>query len=170
MIRLPAPVRPAPGDLRASAFQIEGLSPLMTPNDAFYRIDTALAVPRVDARTWTLRVTGMVSRPVTLTYADLLGMRQYEADITLQCVSSEVGGDLVANARWQGVLLSDLLARAGVRVGADQVVGRSVDGFTAGFPTEVALDGRAAMVALAMNGEPLPQNHGLPARLVVPAL
>jgi DMSO/TMAO reductase YedYZ molybdopterin-dependent catalytic subunit len=90
--------------------------------------------------------------------------------VTLSCVSNEVGGGLVGNARWQGVLLADLLARAGVQSGATQVIGRSVDGFTAGFPTEVALDGRNAMVAVAMNGEPLPAAHGFPARLVIPGL
>ena len=169
-LRLPPPARPAPGDLAAGTFGVSGISPLITPNSAFYRIDTALAVPRVDSATWSLRIVGMVDRPLTLSYADLLGMRQYEADVTLQCVSNEVGGDLVGNARWQGVLLSDLLARAGVQAGADQLVGRSVDDFTAGFPTAVALDGRPAMVALGMNGEPLPQDHGFPARLVVPGL
>ena len=170
LLRLPAPVRPAPGDIAAGTLPVRGISPLLTPNGAFYRIDTALSVPRVDSRTWTLQVKGMVDRPLTLSYADLLAMRQYEADITLQCVSNEVGGDLVGNARWQGVLLSDLLAMVGVQAGADQLVGRSVDNFTAGFPTSVAIDGRPAMVAVGMNGEPLPQDHGFPARLVVPGL
>jgi len=169
-LRLPPPARPAPGDVAAGTFAVDGITPLITPNATFYRIDTALSVPRVDSSTWSLQVVGMVDRPLSLSYADLLGMRQYEADITLQCVSNEVGGDLVGNARWQGVLLSDLLARAGVQSGADQLVGRSVDDFTAGFPTALAIDGRPAMVALGMNGEPLPQIHGFPARLVVPGL
>jgi DMSO/TMAO reductase YedYZ molybdopterin-dependent catalytic subunit len=164
------PVRPAPGDVAGSTLDVPGLSPLITPNRDFYRIDTALVVPAVDPETWVLEVRGMVDRPLALTYDDLLAMPQHEADITMQCVSNEVGGDLVGNARWQGVLLRDLLRAAGVQQGAGQVVGRSVDGFTAGFPTEVALDGRPAMVALGMNGEPLPQLHGFPARLVVPGL
>ncbi len=168
--RLQAPVRLAPGDVAAASLDVQGISPLITPNNAFYRIDTALVVPRVDPATWALEIRGGVERPLSFTYDDLLAMPQYEADVTLQCVSNEVGGNLVGNARWQGVLLRDLLERAGVRAGADQVVGRSVDGFTAGFPTSVALDGRAAMVALGMNGEPLPQLHGFPARLVVPGL
>ena len=168
--RLQAPVRSAPGDVAAASLDVQGISPLITPNNAFYRIDTALVVPRVDPATWALEIGGRVERPLSFTYDDLLAMPQYEADVTLQCVSNEVGGNLVGNARWQGVLLRDLLERAGVRAGADQVVGRSVDGFTAGFPTAVALDGRAAMVALGMNGEPLPQLHGFPARLVVPGL
>ncbi|MEO6204530.1 MAG: molybdopterin-dependent oxidoreductase, partial [Mycobacteriales bacterium] len=94
-LRLPPPTRPAPGDVAAGSFDIEGISPLVTSNTAFYRIDTALSVPRVDSSTWSLQIIGMVDRPLTLTYADLLGMRQYEADITMQCVSNEVGGDLV---------------------------------------------------------------------------
>ena len=170
LIRLPVPMRVAPGNVAASSLQVPGLSPLITPNAEFYRIDTALAVPRIDSATWLLQVKGMVDRPVTLSYADLLALPQYEADITLQCVSNEVGGDLVGNARWQGVLLRDVLTRAGVQAGADQVVGRSVDDFTAGFPTALAMDGRAAMIALGMNGEPLPQEHGFPARLIVPGL
>ena len=169
-LRLPPPARPAPGNIAAGTLAVDGISPLITPNAEFYRIDTALTVPRVDSDTWRLQIVGMVDRPLSLTYADLLGLRQYEADVTLQCVSNEVGGDLVGNARWQGVLLTDLLAKVGVQAGADQIVGRSVDDFTAGFPTAVALDGRPAMVALGMNGEPLPQDHGFPARLVVPGL
>lgn len=113
---------------------------------------------------------GSVDRPLTLTYAELMAMPHIEADVTLSCVSNEVGGDLAGNARWQGVPLADLLERAGLQSGATQVLGRSVDGFTAGFPTEVALDGRNAMVAVAMNGEPLPAAHGFPARLVIPGL
>ncbi|MDP3713505.1 MAG: molybdopterin-dependent oxidoreductase [Mycobacteriales bacterium] len=164
------PVRPAPGDVLGSTVDVPGISPLFTPNRDFYRIDTALVVPAIDPETWSLGITGMVDRPLSLTYDELLAMPQFEADITMQCVSNEVGGELVGNARWQGVLLKDLLEIAGVQRGAGQVVGRSVDDFTAGFPTEVALDGRPAMVALGMNGEPLPQLNGFPARLVVPGL
>jgi DMSO/TMAO reductase YedYZ molybdopterin-dependent catalytic subunit len=154
----------------ATSLEVEGLSPLFTPNADFYRIDTALVVPRVDLATWRLQVVGMVDRPFELTFDELAALPQVEADITLACVSNEVGGDLVGNARWQGVRLRDLLERAGVQPGATQIVGRSVDGWTGGFPTEVALDGREPLVALAMNGEPLPSNHGFPARLVVPGL
>lgn len=169
-IRLPRPVRRAPAAPVGADLELPGLAPLYVPNDAFYRIDTALLVPQVDPAGWSLEVKGMVDRPFALTYAQLMTMPQIEADVTLACVSNEVGGDLVGNARWQGVPLSALLRRAGVRPGATQVLGRSVDGFTAGFPTGVALDGRDAMVAVAMNGEPLPAAHGFPARLVVPGL
>lgn len=153
-----------------NGFEVDGLSPLITPNDKFYRIDTALVVPRVDTADWKLSFTGMVDNPFELTFDELLEMATMEEAVTLACVSNEVGDNLVGNAVWRGVPLADLLERAGVQEGATQIVGRSVDNFTTGFPTEVALDGRPAMVAIAMNGEPLPAAHGFPARLVVPGL
>jgi len=159
---------PAPA---ATSFDaVPGLTPLFTPNRAFYRIDTALVVPRVNLDRWRLKVTGMVDRPFEVSYAELASMPQVEADIMLSCVSNEVGGNLAGNARWQGVPLDDLLRRAGVRSGATQVVGRSVDDWTSGFPTEAVSDGRPALVALGMNGAPLPLAHGFPARLVVAGL
>ncbi len=168
VLRVPAsPLPPAPTGLEVTT---AGVSPLLTPIDRFYRIDTALTVPDVDVDTWRLRVSGMVDRPFSLSYEDLASLPQVEADITLCCVSNEVGGRLIGTARWQGVLLSDLLDRAGVEPGATQLVGRSVDGFTVGFPTSVLADGRQALVALGMGGEPLPLRHGFPARLVVPGL
>lgn len=112
----------------------------------------------------------MVERPFSLSYDELAAVPQVEADITMCCVSNEVGGGLIGNARWQGVPLQGLLDRAGVKSGATQLVGRSVDGFTVGFPTSVLADGRQALVALGMGGEPLPLRHGFPARLVVPGL
>ena len=169
-VELPAPVATAGPAPQQAAFDIDGLSPLHTPNADFYRIDTALMPPQVDVTTWRLRVTGMVDTPLELTFDDLQQLEQVEADVTIACVSNEVGGDLVGNARWQGVRLADVLERAGVQAGATQVVGRAVDGWTAGFPTEVALDGRNALIAVAMNGEPLPVVHGFPARLIVPGL
>ena len=148
---------------------VDGVTPFFTPNDDFYRIDTALTVPRVDLLSWTMTVMGDVDRPITLTYEELSARPMIEVDVTLACVSNEVGGDLVGNARWLGCRLDDLLDEAGVDPSADQIVGRSVDGFTAGFPTAI-LDGRDAIVAIGMNGEPLPIDHGFPARLVVPGL
>ena len=142
----------------------------MVPNDDFYRIDTALVVPQVDAESWTLSLTGMVDHPFTMSFDELLAEATTEDLVTLSCVSNEVGGSLVGNARWQGVPLTTLLDRAGVQGGATQIVGKSVDGFTAGFPTEAAYDGRVALVAVGMNGEPLPVRHGFPARLVVAGL
>ena len=169
-IVLGRPARPLPPAAPGLEAATPGLSPLYTPVDRFYRIDTALVVPDVDVATWRLRVGGMVDRPFSLSYDDLAALPQVEADITLCCVSNEVGGRLVGSARWQGVLLKDLLDRAGVQTGADQLVGRSVDGFTVGFPTSTLDDGRQALVALGMGGEPLPVQHGFPARLVVPGL
>ncbi|MBA2513356.1 MAG: molybdopterin-dependent oxidoreductase, partial [Solirubrobacterales bacterium] len=155
-IRIPRPARRAPTPPAGANLNIPGLTPLYVRNDDFYRIDTALIVPQVDPNDWSLEVKGMVDRPYSLSYAELLALPHFEADVTLSCVSNEIGGGLAGNARWQGVPLADLLQRAGVQRGATQVLGRSVDGFTAGFPTQVALDGRNAMVAVAMNGEPLP--------------
>ncbi len=167
---LPTP-RLAVADAGAEAsFALEGLSPIVTPNDEFYIIDTALTVPRVDLETWSLTLSGLVDRPIELRYEDLLDMPMVERYVTLCCVSNEVGGDLIGNAKWLGVPLEDLLTRAGVQQGADQIVGRSVDDFTVGFPTEVALDGREALVAVGMNGEPLPFDHGFPARIVISGL
>jgi DMSO/TMAO reductase YedYZ molybdopterin-dependent catalytic subunit len=159
--------QPAPA---SESFAVPGLSPYITPNADFYRIDTALVVPQVDAASWRLDLTGLVDRPFSLTYDELLALESVEETVTLQCVSNEVGGNLVDNAVWQGVPLAALLDRAGVRGDATQVVGRSVDRWTAGFPMDIATDGRVALVAYAMNGEPLPVPHGFPARLVVAGL
>ena len=154
-----------------ASFAVEGISPIVTPNERFYRIDTALLVPRPRLDTWRLRVTGMVDNPIELTYDELVGMRLVEQYVTIACVSNEVGGGLVGNALWKGVRLKELLAQAGLQPEATQIVGRAVDGFTVGFPTSHALaDDREALVAVAMNGEPLPADHGFPARLIVPGL
>jgi DMSO/TMAO reductase YedYZ molybdopterin-dependent catalytic subunit len=168
-VRLPTPAASLAPVAADTAFDVDGISPLFTPNGDFYRIDTALTVPQVPAETWSLRVTGMVDRTIELSYADLLGRDLMEADITMTCVSNEIGGGLVGTARWLGARLDDLLAEAGIDAAADQIVGRSSDGYTCGFPVS-ALDGRDALVAVAMNGEPLPLEHGFPARLIVPGL
>lgn len=168
-IVLPRPVRSDAG-IAAAALDVDGVTPLVTPNDRFYRIDTAILVPQVDPDDWTLTVTGHVDRPYELSYADLLDMPMVEEWVTLACVSNEVGDDLVGNAKWLGVPLQDVLERAGVRPEGTQIVGRSVDRFTVGFPSEAAFDGRVALVAVGMNGEPLPLTHGFPARLVVAGL
>jgi DMSO/TMAO reductase YedYZ molybdopterin-dependent catalytic subunit len=142
----------------------------ITPNDGFFRIDTALSFPRVDLDKWELRIHGLVEEEIRLTYRDLLAMPQTERTITLCCVSNEVGGPYIGNAVWQGVLLADVLRSAGVSPEAEQIFSTSLDGWTCGFPVEVALDGRDALIAIGMNGEPLPLRHGFPARLVVPGL
>lgn len=167
---LPTPVEAIGPPPAAASLAIDELSPLITPNDEFFRIDTALSVPSVDLSTWTLRVSGLVDEPYEIGYDELLAMPMVERYVTLSCVSNTVGGSLVGNAKWLGVPLSAILDRAGVRAGADQLVGRSVDGFTVGFPTGVAFDGRDALVAVGMNDEPLPVDHGFPVRLVVAGL
>lgn len=161
---------PLPAGVEILDGEIDGISPIVTPNADFYRIDTRILAPQVEPDGWSLRITGMVDREVDLSFDDLLAMDRIEEYVTLSCVSNEVGGDLVGNALWSGVALTDLLDLAGARSDATQIVGRSVDGWTAGFPTEVATDGRPAMVAVTMNGEPLPVKHGFPARLIVPGL
>jgi DMSO/TMAO reductase YedYZ molybdopterin-dependent catalytic subunit len=168
-LALPAavdPLEPVPVGVKSPA---DGISSFFTPNADFYRIDTALTVPQVSVQDWQLDITGMVDREFTLSFDELVDRPLIEADITLTCVSNEVGGRLLGTARWLGVRLDDLIADAGVRSGADQIVGRSVDGYTCGFPV-AALDGRSALVAVGMNGEPLPVEHGYPARLIVPGL
>lgn len=150
--------------------QIPGIADFITPNDTFYRIDTALRVPQVDPDSWSLSFTGMVDSPYSLTFDEVLAMDLEEHVVTLSCVSNEVGGSLVGTATWLGVPLTRLLERAGVQEGANQIVGRSVDDWTAGFPTSVLDDDRTALLAVAMNGEPLPVEHGFPARLVVAGL
>jgi DMSO/TMAO reductase YedYZ molybdopterin-dependent catalytic subunit len=168
----PRPAELPPGaDLATTDLTAAGLAPIVVPNDAFYRIDTAFIVPTVDRETWTLKVKGLVDREVTLTYDELVALPLIEQYVTIACVSNEVGGDLIGNARWTGVALREVLALAGVQASADQLVGRSVDGFTAGMPVEWVMDeSRVPMIAVAMNGEPLPRAHGYPARLIVPGL
>jgi len=149
---------------------VQGVSPFVTPNRDFYRVDTALFVPAIDAETWTLQVHGMVDRELALGFDDLLARPMIERDVTIACVSNELGGPYVGNARWSGVSLADLLREAGVHPEASQIVSRSADGFTIGTPTAVVMDGRDAMLAVSMNGEPLPLEHGFPVRMIVPGL
>lgn len=159
-----------PDPTAAQVAPVDGVSQLVTPNSEFYRIDTALSVPRVDVDTWTLSFTGKVDNPFSVTYDELLAMPLVERYVTLCCVSNSVGGSLVGNAKWLGVPVRDLVEQAGVQPEGEQLVGRSVDEFTVGFPTSAVFDGREALVAVGMNGEPLPLEHGFPARLVVSGL
>ena len=166
---LPRPVtaaRVAPG----AAITTEGISPFVTPNADFYRIDTALSVPQIPADSWRLKVHGLVDRELELTFDDLLRRNVVEATVTLACVSNEVGGDLIGNATWLGVPIADVLEEAGVRPEADQLKSTSSDGWTCGTPVSAVTDGRAALLAFGMNGEPLPVEHGFPVRMVVPGL
>ncbi len=144
--------------------------PWRVPNADFYRIDTALVVPAVDPGDWKIRIHGMVDREITLTYRELVARRMTEDWVTICCVSNPVGGDLIGNAWWSGVRIADLLAEAGVQSGADAVKQTSKDGWTCGTPVQALTDGRNAMLAVAMNGEPLPLEHGFPVRMIVPGL
>ncbi len=168
--RIPVPASRASALPVSAGPRVDGMSSFFTPNATFYRIDTALTVPQLDARDWRLRIHGMVDRPLTISYADLAGRALIERDITLTCVSNEVGGSLIGTARWIGAPLAELLTEAGVHPEASQLVSRSSDGMTIGTPTAAVLDGRDAMLAIGMNGEPLPIEHGFPVRMVVPGL
>jgi DMSO/TMAO reductase YedYZ molybdopterin-dependent catalytic subunit len=151
-------------------FGLNGLSPFVTKNQDFYRVDTAIVVPQVDPKQWTLRIHGLVDRPIELTYDDLMKMPLTEADVTLTCVSNEVGGPYAGHARWLGVRMPEVLRQAGLRSDADMLLSTSADGFTCGTPVDVVMDGRNALFAIAMNGEALPVEHGFPVRQVVPGL
>jgi DMSO/TMAO reductase YedYZ molybdopterin-dependent catalytic subunit len=149
---------------------IPGLSAFYTPNSEFYRVDTSLVVPQVSPQSWQLRIHGMVDRPMTLTFAELMKRPMVDHDVTLTCVSESVGGGYIGNARWQGALLADLLREAGIQQGATQIVMRDVNGMNLGVATDPVMDGRASLLAIGMNGQPLPQAHGFPVRVVVPGL
>jgi DMSO/TMAO reductase YedYZ molybdopterin-dependent catalytic subunit len=167
LLRLPVHRGAVPAD---ASLDVVGIAPWRTPNDDFYLIHTALAAPSISPKDWTLRIHGMVDHELTLTYDDLIRREPTEAWVTLCCVSNEVGGDLIGNAYWSGVLVRDLLGEAGVRPGADAVLQTSDDGWTCGTPLTALTDDRNAMLAVAMNGQPLPIDHGFPVRTVVPGL
>lgn len=170
VLRLPKPARTAAPIPPGADLEIPGLAPVVTPNSDFYRIDTALVIPRLDQADWSLRIHGMVDREVQISWEELLALPLRESYVTLACVSNEVGGSLIGNARWLGLPVRELLARAGVHADADMVLSTSVDGFTASTPIEALTDDRDSLLAVGMNGEPLPIEHGFPARLVVPGL
>jgi DMSO/TMAO reductase YedYZ molybdopterin-dependent catalytic subunit len=148
-----------------------GLAPgFVTPNATFYRVDTALSVPTIDVSTWSMKIHGMVDRSIELSFDDLLKRPLIEREITLNCVSNEVGGPYIGTARWLGVPLAPLLEELGIGSGADQVVARSVEGMSIGTPVRTVLDGRDTMLCVGMNGEPLPLEHGFPVRMLTPGL
>ncbi|HEY9309382.1 MAG TPA: molybdopterin-dependent oxidoreductase, partial [Microbacterium sp.] len=169
-VRLPQPAVAASAVPAGAELDIAGLADVVTPNDRFYRIDTALIVPEVDPADWRLRVHGMVANEFELTWDELLALPLEESWTTLTCVSNEVGGTLIGNARWLGYPLRELLARARPTADADMVLSRSIDGFTASTPLEALTDERNAVLAVGMNGAPLPMEHGFPVRMVVPGL
>jgi len=166
----PLPVASSKPPPLATSLNVPGISPFYTPNADFYRVDTSLVLPKVSAATWQLRIRGMVDNPMTITFDELTKLPMIEHDVTLTCVSDAVGGGYIGNARWQGTLLADVLRKAGIQAGAEQIVMRDVNGMTIGVATEPVMDGRKSMLAVGMNGQPLPQAHGYPVRVVVPGL
>ena len=167
---LPKPTTPAPPLPAGIEGKVKGVSPFRTPVGDFYRVDTALVIPRVDVSSWQLHIDGDVGQPVTLSFKQLLAMPMVEHDITLNCVSNEVGGPYISSARWLGVRTRDLLALAKVKPGTEQILSESVDGMTISTPLEALTDDRDAIIAVAMDGKPLPAEHGFPARMVTPGL
>jgi len=169
-LRLPPPATTASPVPAGAELDLPGLADVVTPNDGFYRIDTALIVPEIDPADWRLRIHGMVAHEVELTWDELTALPLQESWTTLACVSNEVGGSLIGNALWLGYPVRELLARAQPSADADMVLSRSIDGFTASTPLEALTDGRDAILAVGMNGQPLPLEHGFPVRMVVPGL
>lgn len=150
--------------------KVKGISQFRTPIKEFYRVDTALVIPRIDVDSWKLEIDGKVDNKLSITFDELLKMPMIEKDITLNCVSNEVGGPYISSTRWLGVRVRDLLERAGIQDGVDQILSESTDGMTISTPIEALTDDRDALIAVAMNGEPLPARHGFPARMVTPGL
>ncbi len=169
-VQLPVPVKAAAAVPAGVQSPVPGVAPWVTPNGEFYRIDTALSVPEINVDEWELRVHGLVEEEVRLTFQDLLDADLIESHVTLTCVSNPVGGNLAGNAKWLGLPIREVLKRAKPKDGADMVLSTSVDGFSASTPLEVLQDGRDAILAIGMNDEPLPLEHGYPVRMVVPGL
>jgi DMSO/TMAO reductase YedYZ molybdopterin-dependent catalytic subunit len=169
-VKLAAPVvKPKPLPVGVS-LNIPGISPFYTPDSVFYRVDTSLIIPQVAASTWQLNIHGMVDKPTTITFDQLMKLPMIEHDMTLMCVSESVGGNYIGNARWEGTMLADVLRKTGIQSGAQQIVMTDVNGMTIGVALDPVMDGRAALLAVGMNGQPLPQAHGFPVRVVVPGL
>jgi DMSO/TMAO reductase YedYZ molybdopterin-dependent catalytic subunit len=169
-LRLPVPTETVPPLPAGVSLPVPNITPFITPNSVFYRVDTAIVLPQVDPNTWQLRIHGMVDRELVLTFDDLIRRPLIEDYITLCCVSNPVAGPYIGNALWLGASLASVLREAGIKAGADQLFCTSVDGFTSGTPVATVMDGRDALLAVAMNGQALPVEHGFPARMVVPGL
>jgi DMSO/TMAO reductase YedYZ molybdopterin-dependent catalytic subunit len=169
-VRLPAAAVKAPTVPAAASLNVAGITPFFTSDSSFYRVDTDLVIPQVSPEEWTLKITGMVDHEVEISFDELLRMPLIEHDMTLVCVSNEVGGSYAGNARWLGASLPALLRKAGIRRGADQVLSTGTDGMTISTAVDTIMDGRQALIALGMNGQALPTQHGFPARMLVPGL
>jgi DMSO/TMAO reductase YedYZ molybdopterin-dependent catalytic subunit len=169
-LKIPAPASPVPPVPAGTNLNIPGISSFVTSNSDFYRVDTAIVLPQVAPDTWQLRIHGMVGRELTLTFDELIRRPLIEDYITLCCVSNPVAGPYIGNAKWLGASLAGVLREAGLKAGAEQLLCTSADGFTSGTPVQTVMDGRDALLAVAMNGQALPVEHGFPARMVVPGL
>ena len=169
-VRLPRPAVAAAPVPAGASLDVSGVTPFFSSNNSFYRVDIDLVVPQVSPEDWTLQITGMVDHPIELTFADLLRLPLIEHDMTLVCVSDAVGGPYAGNARWLGASLPALLRKAGIQRGANQVLSTGTDGMTISTAVDTILDGRQALIAVGMNGQPLPTEHGFPARMLVPGL
>ena len=169
-VKLSAPAVKAKPLPKNTELNIPGLSSFYTPNASFYRVDTAIVAPAIEPSSWQLRIHGMVDKPMTITFDQLMQRPMMDRDVTLTCVSESVGGGYIGNARWQGTLLADVLREAGLQSGAQQIVMRDVNDMNIGVAVDPVMDGRDALLAVGMNGQPLPQEHGFPVRVVVPGL
>ena len=169
-LRLPAPAEPAAPLPAGTDLHIQGPTSFITPNSTFYRVDTEIVLPQVDPQKWQLHIHGMVDREITISFAELLRKPLIDVYVTLTCVSNPVAGPYIGNAKWLGASLASIIREARPQAGATQLLCTSVDGFTSGTPLQVVLDGRDALLAIAMNGTALPVEHGFPARMVVPGL
>ena len=169
-LHIPKPKQTVPALPNGVNLDVPGISPFITSNNNFYRVDTAIVLPQVDPSSWQLRIHGMVNREITLSFDELLKRPLLEDYVTLCCVSNPVAGPYIGNALWLGTSLGSLLREAGIQAGADELLCTSVDGFTSGTPVQAVMDGPDAMLAVAMNGQPLPVAHGFPVRMVVPGL
>lgn len=167
---LPKLSAPAPAIPKGAELNIPGLTKFYTPNDQFYRVDTATKIPQLSTKTWQVQIHGMVDKPLTMNYAELVKRPMIEHDTTICCVAEYVGGPLTGNARWEGTMLADVLREAGVQTGASQIVMRDVQGMTIGVSLDAVMDGRKALLAIGQNGQPLAPEHGYPVRVVVPGL
>ncbi len=169
-LRIPKPAASVPALPAGVNLNVPGITPFVTSDNDFYRVDTAIVLPQVDPSSWQLRIHGMVNREITLTFDELIRRPLIEDWVTLCCVSNPVGGPYIGNALWLGASLASVLRQAGIKAGADQLLCTSVDGFTSGTPIQTVMDGRDALLAVAMNGQALPVAHGFPVRMVVPGL
>jgi DMSO/TMAO reductase YedYZ molybdopterin-dependent catalytic subunit len=159
---------PSPEELAARIPAVQGTRPELTENKDFYRIDINTLPPNVGADEWRLKVNGLVAKPLELTLDEVRAMPSQTQILTMQCISNLVGGDLTSASRWTGVRTIDMLAAVGgVTSGAAGAYITSTDGFYE-FVTMEDLQDERSMLVYAMNGEPLPTEHGFPLRIYIP--